>query len=216
MVDDDERAALIEWGDKTVQQELPQYENIVIPKTGEVGARVDRVRLSARAAVASDPPQTAVTFALRLPPTQPHSRPRPSPLLCHPSHAELYMRKRIEDRMDTSIEIHLWRRQLVVVKRFKLDFLTRDNIKVRAIAIRCFSPPDSLRPRSPACVSYPAGMPRMASWTWIALHQRVEVSLQCGTRCRYHTFTSVCTCEWATRADRRENGAKSCGTVCRT
>ena len=40
------------------------------------------------------------------------------------------MRKRIEDRMDTSIEIHLWRRQLVVVKRFKLDFLTRDNIKL--------------------------------------------------------------------------------------
>jgi len=24
--------------------------------------------------------------------------------------------------------VHLWRRNLVVVKRFKLDFLTRDNI----------------------------------------------------------------------------------------
>ena len=32
--------------------------------------------------------------------------------------------------MTPLIEIHLWRMQLVVVKRFKLDFLTRDNIKL--------------------------------------------------------------------------------------
>lgn len=31
--------------------------------------------------------------------------------------------------MDTSVETHLWRRKIVIVKRFKFDFLTRDSIK---------------------------------------------------------------------------------------
>mmetsp|Transcript_16800 Transcript_16800/g.33441 ORF Transcript_16800/g.33441 Transcript_16800/m.33441 type:complete len:95 (+) Transcript_16800:464-748(+) len=34
----------------------------------------------------------------------------------------------------------------------------------RAMATRCFSPPESLRPRSPTTVSYPSGRRRMASW----------------------------------------------------
>ncbi len=43
---------------------------------------------------------------------------------------ELYLRKRLEERIETAIEVHLWRRNLVVLKRFKLDYLTRDNIKL--------------------------------------------------------------------------------------
>mmetsp|Transcript_15048 Transcript_15048/g.34740 ORF Transcript_15048/g.34740 Transcript_15048/m.34740 type:complete len:100 (-) Transcript_15048:659-958(-) len=35
--------------------------------------------------------------------------------------------------------------------------------KHRAIATRCFSPPDSLRPRSPTTVSQPSGRPWMKS-----------------------------------------------------
>jgi serine/threonine protein kinase len=42
---------------------------------------------------------------------------------------EIYYRKTIEERCDVSVEIHFWRRRQVVVKRFKLDLLTRDNIK---------------------------------------------------------------------------------------
>mmetsp|Transcript_5845 Transcript_5845/g.9142 ORF Transcript_5845/g.9142 Transcript_5845/m.9142 type:complete len:96 (+) Transcript_5845:373-660(+) len=34
----------------------------------------------------------------------------------------------------------------------------------RAIASRCFSPPESLRPRSPTIVLYPSGIRIMASW----------------------------------------------------
>mmetsp|Transcript_16553 Transcript_16553/g.52649 ORF Transcript_16553/g.52649 Transcript_16553/m.52649 type:complete len:185 (+) Transcript_16553:2-556(+) len=36
--------------------------------------------------------------------------------------------------------------------------------RARPIATRCFSPPDSLSPRSPTSVSYPLGMRKMASW----------------------------------------------------
>lgn len=43
--------------------------------------------------------------------------------------SEIYYRKMIEERCDVSVEIHFWRRRQVVVKRFKLDLLTRDNIK---------------------------------------------------------------------------------------
>ena len=43
--------------------------------------------------------------------------------------SELYYRHKIEERVDISVEIHLWRRRLVCVKRFKFDILTRDNIK---------------------------------------------------------------------------------------
>jgi hypothetical protein len=49
--DDDERRALIDWGDQTLIQELPVFEDVVIPKT------------------------------------------------------ELYLRKKIEDRIDTCIEV---------------------------------------------------------------------------------------------------------------
>ena len=64
----------MDWGDRTLSEELPLFEDVVIPKT------------------------------------------------------ELYLRRRLEDRIDVALEVHLWRRSLVVVKRFKLDFLTRDNI----------------------------------------------------------------------------------------
>ena len=33
-----------------------------------------------------------------------------------------------------------------------------------AIATRCFSPPDSFRPRSPTIVPYPSGIAVMVSW----------------------------------------------------
>jgi hypothetical protein len=42
---------------------------------------------------------------------------------------ELYYRKKLEERVDVSVEIHLWRRKLVILKRFRFDLLTRDNIK---------------------------------------------------------------------------------------
>jgi len=42
---------------------------------------------------------------------------------------EIYFRKILVSQFDISVEIHFWRRQLVVVKRFKFDLLTRDNIK---------------------------------------------------------------------------------------
>jgi hypothetical protein len=42
---------------------------------------------------------------------------------------ELYFRSMLQERLDITVETHLWRRQIVVVKRFKFDFLTRDNIK---------------------------------------------------------------------------------------
>lgn len=42
---------------------------------------------------------------------------------------ELYYRKKLEERVDVSVEIHLWRRKLAILKRFKFDLLTRDNIK---------------------------------------------------------------------------------------
>ena len=35
---------------------------------------------------------------------------------------------------------------------------------VRAIAMRCFSPPEKRYPRSPTTVSYPSGSPAMSSW----------------------------------------------------
>jgi hypothetical protein len=42
---------------------------------------------------------------------------------------ELYYRSKIMEQVDVSVEIHLWRRKLAVVKRFRFDLLTRDNIK---------------------------------------------------------------------------------------
>lgn len=42
---------------------------------------------------------------------------------------ELYYRSKLMEQVDVSVEIHLWRRKLAVVKRFKFDLLTRDNIK---------------------------------------------------------------------------------------
>ena len=42
---------------------------------------------------------------------------------------ELYFRSILQERLDITVETHLWRRQLVVIKRFRFDFLTRDNIK---------------------------------------------------------------------------------------
>jgi serine/threonine protein kinase len=42
---------------------------------------------------------------------------------------ELFYRSTIVETVDLSVEIHLWRRKLACVKRFKFDLLTRDNIK---------------------------------------------------------------------------------------
>jgi len=61
--------------DQTRKEELPNYEDVVIPKT------------------------------------------------------ELYFQSKIEQRMDTSLQLHLWRRKIVFVKVFQMDFLTRDSIK---------------------------------------------------------------------------------------
>jgi serine/threonine protein kinase len=43
---------------------------------------------------------------------------------------EIYYRKTLEERMDISVELHFWRRRMVIVKRFKFDLLTRENIKL--------------------------------------------------------------------------------------
>uniref|UniRef100_A0A7R9U874 Protein kinase domain-containing protein n=1 Tax=Pinguiococcus pyrenoidosus TaxID=172671 RepID=A0A7R9U874_9STRA len=43
-------------------------------------------------------------------------------------HRELFFRKALVNRMDVAVELHIWRRRLVVLKNFKLDFLTRENI----------------------------------------------------------------------------------------
>jgi hypothetical protein len=50
---------------------------------------------------------------------------------------ELYYRHKIEERVDISVEIHLWRRQLVVLKQFKFDILTRDNISLFKKEVHC-------------------------------------------------------------------------------
>lgn len=42
---------------------------------------------------------------------------------------ELFFRSKLQERLDITVETHLWRRQIVVVKRFRFDFLTKDNIK---------------------------------------------------------------------------------------
>ena len=42
---------------------------------------------------------------------------------------ELFYRSTLVETVDVSVEIHLWRRKLACVKRFKFDLLTRDNIK---------------------------------------------------------------------------------------
>jgi len=74
-VDDDEEDQLIHHTNEMTWSELPNYKDVVIPKT------------------------------------------------------ELYYRSKIMEQVDVSVEIHLWRRKLAVVKRFKFDLLTRDNIK---------------------------------------------------------------------------------------
>lgn len=41
----------------------------------------------------------------------------------------VYFKKKLHETMDTSVELHLWQRRMVVVKRFKFDLLTRESIK---------------------------------------------------------------------------------------
>jgi len=41
----------------------------------------------------------------------------------------IYFRKKLEEHFDTAVELHFWRRRLVIVKRFQFDFLSRENIK---------------------------------------------------------------------------------------
>ena len=43
---------------------------------------------------------------------------------------EIYYRKTLEERMDISVELHFWRRRMTIVKRFKFDLLTRENIQL--------------------------------------------------------------------------------------
>ena len=64
------------WPVEMVREELPRFEDVVIPKT------------------------------------------------------ELFFRARLVERVDVAIELHLWRRSLVALKRWKLDLLTRDNIEL--------------------------------------------------------------------------------------
>jgi hypothetical protein len=51
---------------------------------------------------------------------------------------ELFYRSKIMDQVDVTVEIHLWRRKLAVVKRFKFDLLTRDNIKFFKVEANIF------------------------------------------------------------------------------
>lgn len=41
----------------------------------------------------------------------------------------IYFKKKLQEQMGTTVEMHLWRRKLVVMKRFQFDLLTRENIK---------------------------------------------------------------------------------------
>ena len=71
----------------------------------------------------------------------------PSP---HRQQTELYFRARLVERVDVAIELHLWRRSLVALKRWKLDMLTRDSIDMarrrrRVLPLVCtciWRPPD--------------------------------------------------------------------------
>ena len=51
---------------------------------------------------------------------------------------ELFYRSKLMDQVDVTVEIHLWRRKLAVVKRFKFDLLTRDNIKYFKVEANIF------------------------------------------------------------------------------
>ena len=51
---------------------------------------------------------------------------------------ELFYRSKLMDQVDVTVEIHLWRRKLAVVKRFKFDLLTRDNIKFFKVEANIF------------------------------------------------------------------------------
>lgn len=51
---------------------------------------------------------------------------------------ELFYRSTIVETVDMSVEIHLWRRKLACVKRFKFDLLTRDNIKYFKVEANIF------------------------------------------------------------------------------
>lgn len=42
--------------------------------------------------------------------------------------AELYWRNKIQEKADSTVEIHLWRRKKVIVKWATLNILTRDSI----------------------------------------------------------------------------------------
>jgi len=73
------------WRDDLQKTEIPNYEDVVIPKT------------------------------------------------------ELYFQTKVSHRMDTQLQLHLWRRKIVFVKVFQMDFLTRDsitNFKYEANAMR--------------------------------------------------------------------------------
>ena len=51
---------------------------------------------------------------------------------------ELFYRSKLMDQVDVTVEIHLWRRKLAVVKRFQFDLLTRDNIKFFKVEANIF------------------------------------------------------------------------------
>ena len=40
----------------------------------------------------------------------------------------IYFKKKLQEQVNTTVEVHLWRRRQVVMKRFRFDLLTRENI----------------------------------------------------------------------------------------
>ncbi len=72
---------------------------------------------------------------------------------------------------------------------------------VRAIAMRCFSPPEKRYPRSPTTVSYPSGRAAMTSWIWAARAAvSISSSFASGRAKRMFSRTVACTryVSWAT------------------
>ena len=68
---------------------------------------------------------------------------------------------------------------------------------VRAIATRCFSPPESFSPRSPTTVWYPSGVETMKSWrpeSCMALRGEecgAPAGVPAATSRRYHSLKSM-------------------------
>ena len=65
--------------------------------------------------------------------------------------------------------------------------------RVRAMAMRCFSPPEKRWPREPTMVSYPSGSARMALWICASLAAcSISASVAPGLAYRRFSRTVVC------------------------